>query len=148
MNKTGIRNSRTASPVKAFTLIEVLLVVTVLGIVTMFALPVYRDYLVQGCRTDAMVALEEIANEQAQYYFDHNQYASAIALLPVSMTSPQEHYTLSTNRISGDTNTYQITAVQSGGSDCLPANDYQYRVNHTGTRERKASGGAWTAGWE
>ena len=133
---------------RGFTLIELLLVTLVIAILASYAIPSYREYVVRGCRTDAMVALEEVANEQAQFYFDFNQYASTISSLPVPTTSPDGHYTVSTTTIGGDINTYRITAAQSGASTCLPDNDIQYRITHTSERLHKEHGGSWQAGWD
>ncbi len=146
LNKAAVLKASPAGQ-RGFTLVEVALVTLMIAILASFAIPSYREYLVRGCRTDAMVALEEVANGQAQFYFDFNQYASTIALLPVPVTSPEGHYTLSTAS-GGDTNTYMITAIPSASSTCLPNNDLQYRVSHTSTRQHKADGGSWQPGWD
>ena len=131
-----------------FTLVELMVVLSVLGILTILAVPTYREFVMQGCRTDAMISLERIANEQEQFYFDNNSYASAIGLLPVQSTSPERYYQLSTQRPSGN-NTYTVTAQPLGTSDCLPADDIRYRVNHTGNREKSLDQGAtWVDNWE
>ncbi len=131
-----------------FTLIELAIVVTIMGILGTIALASYRDYVEEGCRTDAKSALETVVNKQEHFYFDFNQYAGSITSLPIQATDPEGHYTLSTTWILGDSNSFSAVAVQSAGQDCLPDNDIQYRINHTGFRQHKVFGGTWDSYWE
>ena len=144
--------NRSFSPEKGtkqsgFSLIELIIVVTILGVLSSVAITIYREFVVEGCRTDAMIALEKVANEQSQYYWDNNRYASVATLLPVPATSPKGYCALTSNRIGGDTNTFRANATQSGG-ECLPKNDFKFRILHTGLRERKPNSGNWVQGWD
>ena len=141
-------NSKLPVGFRGFTFVELMIAVTVLGILATIAIPHYRNYIVHACRTDAMISLEKVANEQSQYYFDFNSYANSISLLPVDSTSFEEHYTLTTGRIGGNSHTFIATAKPSESGDCLPDNDIEYRVSHNGLRERKENSGIWIPNWE
>jgi type IV pilus assembly protein PilE len=131
-----------------YTLIELAIVVTILGILGSIAVGNYSKYLVEGCRVDGQSGLETLANKQAQFYFDQNRYAPNITSLSLVATDPDGHYTLTTSLIGTDSNRFTATAVQSTAQTCLPSNDIQYRINHTGFREHKVFGGSWVSSWE
>ena len=81
---------------KGFTLIEMVVVLAILAIVVSIALPNYQDYLQRSRRSDAMIALEKVANKQEQYYFDSSSYTNSFEDLNVSSLSPDGHYELRT----------------------------------------------------
>ncbi|MDJ0956331.1 MAG: type IV pilin protein [Arenicellales bacterium] len=80
---------------KGFTLIEMVVVLAILAIIVSIALPNYQDYLKRSRRSDAMIALERIANEQEQFYFDWNTYTDSFEDLDMSSLSPEGFYRLS-----------------------------------------------------
>ena len=80
---------------KGFTLIEMVVVLAILAIIVSIALPNYQDYLKRSRRSDAMIALEQIANKQEQFYFDWSTYSNSFEDLNVSSRSPDGYYKLS-----------------------------------------------------
>lgn len=97
-----------------FTLIEMVVVLAILAIMAAIALPNYQDYVKRSRRSDAMIALERIANEQEQFYFDQNTYTRSLNDLSMSNLSPDRFYSLS---IATVTNTLFIArAVAVPGS--------------------------------
>ncbi len=134
---------------KGFSLIELMIVITIVGILASIAVPTYRGYIADACRNDAKSSLENLANEQFQHYFIANNYADMIADLPVSVTSPEGHYTLSTARIADDLNTFVATAKPAADNDCLPDADFEYRIFHSGVKDKKLSSATeWEMGWD
>lgn len=77
------------------TLIEIMVVLAILAIIAAVALPNYQHYIKRSRRSDAMIALERVANEQEQFYFDQNRYADSFADLNMSDLSPDGFYSLS-----------------------------------------------------
>ncbi len=59
-----------------FSLIELMITVSILGILTSIAYPSYVDYVTRSARADAVAGLIHVANLQEQYYLDHRKYTS------------------------------------------------------------------------
>ena len=57
-----------------FTLTELLLAVTIVGLVTAFAVPNYTDYVRRAARTDAQLVLQQAANHLERIYAECNSY--------------------------------------------------------------------------
>lgn len=74
------------------TLLEILVVLAILAIIASIAVPSYREHLERGRRTDAMIALQDVAARQEQFYFDHNRYSASLASIGASPSSPDGYY--------------------------------------------------------
>ncbi len=85
---------------RGITLIEILIVLAIVAVLTTIALPNYQEYIRRSRHSDAMIALQHIANEQEQYYFDNNRYSTNFASIGVPGTSPDGYYTLSLASVS------------------------------------------------
>lgn len=59
---------------QGFTLIEVMIVVTVLGILASIAYPSYQQYLARGYRTEARALISELAQQAEQLYSARGDY--------------------------------------------------------------------------
>jgi type IV pilus assembly protein PilE len=108
-----------------FTLIELMVVISILGLLLAIAIPGYSDYLTKARRSDARAALLEIASAQERHYFQNRQYSSDGTDLwshPDGLVSADGYYTLSFAFIDDDNQTYRVTATargqQSGDADC------------------------------
>ena len=99
---------------KGFTLIEMVVVLAILAIIVSIALPNYQDYLKRSRRSDAMIALEKIANKQEQFYFDWNTYTDSLEDLNVGSYSPDGFYRL--NIETADNALFVARAVPVAGS--------------------------------
>ncbi len=65
------------TPVRGMTLIELLIVVALVGILTMVAVPSYRDYTLRAHRNEARIALLRIHADQERFYLlNGNRYTS------------------------------------------------------------------------
>jgi len=60
---------------KGFTLIELMIVVAIIGILVSVVLPGYRNYILEGQRSDMQGKLLSIADLQERYYIDNFSYA-------------------------------------------------------------------------
>ncbi len=96
------------------TLLELLIVLGVVGILAVIALPNFIDYIERSRRSDAMIALQRVANEQEQFYFDNNRYAATFASINVTNLSPDGYYALTLSSVS--TTLFVARALPVAGS--------------------------------
>lgn len=135
-----------------FTLIELLVVIMLIGILMGFALPNYAGYLEKTRRSDARVALLEMASVQERVYFERNQYSGTVGDVwtytdGADSVSAEGHYVLTVALTGGDTNRFTATATargkQSGDEDCVTMT-----IDETGLRNATAAaGGDKTVCW-
>ncbi|WP_053980932.1 type IV pilin protein [Marinagarivorans algicola] len=82
-----------------FNLIELLIAITVVGIVATIAFPSYQNSVRKGNRTDGHKALLEALSGMEQYFYSENTYTTDLTKLGYSsttnVTTEQGHYTLS-----------------------------------------------------
>ena len=70
----------TIQRVRGVTLLELMAVVVVIGILSIVALPSYRQYVLRAQRTEAKSALLRLATNQERYYLGNRTYGT-VALL-------------------------------------------------------------------
>jgi type IV pilus assembly protein PilE len=74
---------------KGLTLVELLVALTIIGILTAIAYPSYLDQVRKSRRAVAKSALLDSANRQEQYFFAHRAYANALNQLPGLTSYPE-----------------------------------------------------------
>ena len=89
-------SSRTRSTVHAgYTLIELMVVVTILGILATIAVPLYKGYVYRSKATEAIAFLNEIKQRQEAYRAEFRQYlcvsASVSDWYPTSSPNDASH---------------------------------------------------------
>lgn len=106
--------------IRGFSLIELMIVIAIVGLITAFAYPSYRNQVMKSNRSDGKIFILEIADRQERFYSDSGTYTTDITDLGFAdATSPDGHYTVViTDDPSSDiTVTYQITATAQGTQD-------------------------------
>lgn len=126
---------------KGFTLIELMIVVTIIGFLAMIAYPSYQQYVNRAKRSEAKVALVSLQQAQEKYRANCPQYATTIATtrscatgsyaLVGSATSENGYYTLAISNVTDSTYTLTATAtgVQAVDTDCATL-----AINQDGTK--------------
>ena len=66
-----------ATTQKGFTLVELMIVVTLIGILSAWGIPQYTEYMASTKFTEAHSALSIIQNQMEQYYQDNRTYLNA-----------------------------------------------------------------------
>lgn len=122
-----------------FTLVELLVVVAIIAILSLIAYPAYQDQMTKTRRSDAKIALTELANRQEHFFSNYSRYtATIIGAADASLGydtdySPQKYYRLTAATPAGTTFTITAKAVSTGPQ----AGDTQCQtmtINHTGAK--------------
>jgi type IV pilus assembly protein PilE len=127
-----------------FTLVELMVVITILAIVAAIAYPSYQDHIRKGRRAAAQAFLVEAASRQQQYLLDARSYAvGAGALAALNLTLPADvspFYTVTVEPAAPTVPpTYQLTATPIAGS--VQAPDGALVFAHDGTRSHNGKPG-------
>jgi type IV pilus assembly protein PilE len=100
---------------KGFTLIELMIVVTIIAILAAVGYPSYTKYVLRGKRTEGRTALLDAAARLERYYSDNNQYA---ALATANITTPTETGKYNLGIVLANTNqNYTLTATPTFTDD-------------------------------
>lgn len=126
------------------TLVELMVVLTILAIVVAIAYPSYQDHLRKGRRAAAQAFLVEAASRQQQYLLDARSYAvGAGALAALNLTVPADvspFYTVTVEPAAPTVPpTYQFVATPVAGS--VQAPDGALVLAHDGTRSHNGKPG-------
>ena len=104
-----------------FTLIEIMIVVSIVGILSAIALRSYNSYIVGARRTDAYISLTLAAAEQERIFSTTLAYVSDLSKLGGDK-SPGEYYSIGVTLIGSG---YKLSAIPVSGkgqeqdTDCL-----------------------------
>jgi len=117
---------------RGFTLIELMIVISVVAILTTIAVTSYRAYVLRASRTEARMALLSIQVAQEKFFLQNNTYTTNVTALPptglgVSSPTPNGFYTIA---VAGDPNstnniatsflaTATATGTQTQDTSCL-----------------------------
>ena len=95
---------------EGFTLIEMVIALAIVTILVTTILPSYKEYLLQGRRSDATTALVTFAQRVEREFLENGSYSGATTAL-YRESSDGGHYTLS---ITVTDNSYQLQATPIG----------------------------------
>ncbi|MBN9287756.1 MAG: hypothetical protein BGO43_10405 [Gammaproteobacteria bacterium 39-13] len=101
--------------IKGFNLIELIIVVTIIGILAAIAFPAYQEHLIRSRRADGQTALMNMAALMEHYYTENNTYIGANpTTLGITNASQQGYYTVSVSASTATTYTLTATPVAGG----------------------------------
>jgi len=97
---------------KGFSLIELLVVIVVIALLAAYAIPTYRQYVVESKRADAHARILEIAGMHEKFYANTNAYPADLASLGLDASFlTTEDYVITSN----DDPAWILTATPQGG---------------------------------
>jgi type IV pilus assembly protein PilE len=104
---------------RGLTLIELVIVITVIGILGAIAVPTYRQYVIRASRTDAMTALLRVQAAEEKFFLANNTYTDLLTDAPpagLGLVPASEHgkYELSIALADGG-QAYTATATAAAG---------------------------------
>ena len=107
---------RVRRPQSGFTLIEVMIVVSIVAILAAVATPLYSDQVRRGHRASAQAVLLDAAVRQRQFLIDQRSFAASTSELGVTVPSSLTgHYTVTvTAPVGAVPPTFMILATPSG----------------------------------
>jgi len=109
---------------RAFTLIEMMIVIAVIAILAGIAVPAYQDYIQQSRRIDGQTALLNLQLAQERWRANNLSYTNNLSELGVSANSGENHYTIAINSSSASgfiaTATAKSSSPQAQDTDCSP----------------------------
>ena len=113
-----------------FTLIELMITVTIAAILAAVALPSYRQHIVRGKRSSAQAVMMDIAIREQQFLLANRSYADKAALVASGYAVPAE---------VSENYTWDVTAPAPSVANPLP----RFTISFTGSGAQ-ASDGALT----
>ena len=131
-----------------FTLIEVMITVAIIGILSMVALPSYRDYILRGQLTDASNGLATIRAQMERHFQDNRSYATVGTFTtPCAAAAATRTFNLFVVSCSG-TPTATAFTLQAVGSGNV--NGFTFTITEADVRATAAAPTGWNTcatGW-
>ncbi len=99
---------------RAFSLMEVVIVMVLIAIVATISIPAYQRHVVTTHRADGQLALLKLSSALENYYLSHHTYHGAdFSVLEQAPVSPEGFYRLAIV-LKNDGQSYEIQAIPVG----------------------------------
>lgn len=124
-----------------FSLIELLIVTVIVAILSSLALPAYVGFIRESRRSDAAIALMELAAAAERYYAINGNFSDATpGILLGRSVSDDGHYFL-TLTVSDDGQGWQAGATPINGGSQQDDACYSFLLNSSGIRSNEGGNG-------
>jgi len=123
-----------------FTLIELMITVSIIGLLTILVYPSYISSVQQARRSDGKSTLLDVQAQLERCYTQSLSYSTCIPTLNLPVTSPETYYTVNVSGTAATT-TYTLAATAVG----VQAQDTQcavFFVNQLGQQTANTNAGA------
>jgi len=129
--------SNPPNPAEAgFTLIEVMITVAIVAILSMVAVPSYRDYVTRGNIPEGTSRLASKQVQMEQYFQDNRTYVGGTAC--ASDTTASKYFDFSCGATPSATG-YTLTATGKGSMT-----GFSYTINQTGAKTSAITAAGWS----
>ncbi len=119
---------------KAFTLLELMIVVAIVGILASIAIPSYQESVKKSRRADLTGDLLVAANEMERFFTVNDKYTGA------TVTTTNDYYTI-TPTVSASA--YTLVAAPTAGKAMVGDACGNFSYTHTGVKTVSGSGSCW-----
>lgn len=124
-----------------FTLVELMVVVSILALLAGIAIPSYRQFVLRANRSEAQTLLRDAAAQQERYLAQYSRYTDDPTKLAFTYPLTADGKRLSTHQLyelaaehpDGDTRRYRLTA-QRRGAQLRDADCGDFTLDERGTR--------------
>ena len=104
-----------ASRVRGFSLIELLMGLTIIGLLASVALPTFSRYSLKSHRLEAITFMASVQLAQDKYRSYHSGYAASFAALGLPEPgTDSSHYRFTLSQTEGAVESYTLTATAQG----------------------------------
>jgi type IV pilus assembly protein PilE len=132
---TSNQRLRTWRPQTGFTLIEVMITVAIVAILSMVAMPSYRDYVIRGNIPEATSRLATKQVQMEQSFQDNRTYVGGTGC--TADTTSSKYFDFSCSAVTATT--FTITAAGKGSMT-----GFSYTINQTGAKTTGAVPSGWS----
>jgi len=122
---------------KAFTLLELMIVVAIVGILASIAIPSYLESVKKARRADLTGALLVAANKMERSFTVNNDYTTA----SMGAADNTDYYTITLSVQT--TSTYTLLATPTTGGAMVGDACGNFTYTHTGVKAVTGSGSCW-----
>lgn len=128
-----------------FTLIEIMITLTIVGILVSVAIPNYREHISKSHRAEAQINLLQAASFMERFYSENNRYdrnsAGTMVALPTGTASLNtKWYRLAISLADLSQTTFKVTATPKFNSSQATDICGIYSITENGTRAATGSG--------
>ncbi|MFI3188898.1 MAG: type IV pilin protein [Methylococcales bacterium] len=120
--------------IRGFSLIELMIAVSIIGILARIAIPSYSSYIAKGKRADAQGALVSLANAMEQWNIEKGDYLGAAGTTASPTNTGSPAIFSATVPIGGGTATYNLTI------SAATATSYTLTATRTGSQANDKCG--------
>ena len=138
---TGLKFTPRSRPT-GFTLIELMIVVSLVAIILTISVTSYRTYMLRANRTDAGAYLMRLAAAQEKFYLDNNRYTNdPVDGLRIGAFSERGFYEVQINLDPNPATGYTAIVSPVAGQRQASDNDCQeFRIDESGRRSTAPKG--------
>jgi type IV pilus assembly protein PilE len=126
--------------VRGFTLIEMMIVVTIVAILAAVALPAYTEHVTRGKLAEAQGELSAMRSKLETFFLDNRTYVGACVANTVAPLPVGKYFTYTCPTLTANTYTVQAAGVAAEGTG-----GFTFTINQANVRATTAVPASWTA---